>query len=273
MARGAVLCSAAVAERRTWYHTLDFADGSTSPGYFDTRGAPAHVPWPEEVAGGRCLDVGTFDGFWAFELERRGAAEVVAVDIDDPAAIDWPYDRRQWGPEAIREWGSQRGPGFADAAARMGSSVERRNRNVYDLQPDTDGTFDVVLCGALLLHLRDPVRALEAMRGVCRGALVLVEALDPALELRASGVPAARLAPERDEWWRVNSAGLLRLVHVAGFEVAAVGQRFLTPLGPGAPRSHRLSLAAGLAARQPGKRGLLTRAVVARPRPPSGLPD
>ena len=38
------------------------------------------MPWPD-VRGKRCLDVGTYDGFLAFELERRGAASVVATDI------------------------------------------------------------------------------------------------------------------------------------------------------------------------------------------------
>ena len=256
--------------RRTWYHTLDLPGGSTTPGYFDTRAAPAHVPWPQEVRGGRCLDVGTFDGFWAFELERRGASEVIAIDVADPAGIDWPYDRREWGPAAIREWGSERGPGFAEAATLLQSKVEHRDRNVYDLDPEADGRFDVVLCGTLLLHLQDPVRALERMREVCAGKLILVESIDPYLEVRALGVPSAQLAPERDEWWRPNSAGLRKLVEIAGFEILQMGRRFLIPLGPGAPPEHRIPLISGLAARQPGKRGLVMRAVVAKPRPPTG---
>jgi hypothetical protein len=68
-----------VPERRTWYHTIDLPGRGPTPGYFDTRRAPAHVPWPRQLSGGRCLDVGTFDGFWAFEMERRGAFEVVAA--------------------------------------------------------------------------------------------------------------------------------------------------------------------------------------------------
>jgi tRNA (mo5U34)-methyltransferase len=139
---------------------------------------------------------------------------------------------------------------------------------VYDLDPETDGEFDVVLCGALLLHLRDPVLALERMRGVCRRWLVLVEALDPVLDVMVPWVPAARFHPERDEWWRVNAAGLRRLVETAGFAVVQTGPRFLVPLGPGGPPDHLLSRWAGLAARRPGHRGLLFRALLAAPRPP-----
>src|SRR5438552_8199163 len=199
-----------MAERRqAWYHTIDLPDGSTTPGYVDTLSIPALLQWPRDLAGGRCLDVGTFDGLWAFEMERRGAREVVALDVDDPGVLDWTYDERDRGPELVIEWGARRGPGFAATANELGSSVTRVNRSVYDLDPSIDGQFDLVFCGALLLHLRDPVRALEAMRGVCRGALVLVETIDPSIDLVATRVPAARFHPDWDQWWRVNSAGLV----------------------------------------------------------------
>jgi tRNA (mo5U34)-methyltransferase len=258
----------AIETPRTWYHTIDLPDGSSTPGYFDTRDAPQHIAWPAEVDGGRCLDVGTFDGFWAFELERRGAADVTAIDLVDPTEIDWAYDYRTWGPSSVRRWGSARGPGFQEAAEALGSKAKLVVRNVYDLDPDADGMFDVVLCGALLLHLRDPVRALEAMRSVCRGKLVLVEVIDPVLEVVARRVPAARVHPIRDEWWRVNTRGLRQLVDVAGFRIVHESKRFLTPFGPGVAPGHRISRLSGALTGDPRRQGLVTRAIVAEPRPP-----
>ncbi len=38
----------------------------------------------------RALDVATFDGFWAFEMERRGASEIVAIDLDCADKLDLP---------------------------------------------------------------------------------------------------------------------------------------------------------------------------------------
>lgn len=254
---------------RSWYHTIELPDGRVTPGYFDTRVAPRYVPWPAELRGGRCLDVGTFDGFWAFEMERRGADEVVALDLDDPAQLDWPYDSRRSGPEAVRSWGSERGPGFREASEALDSRVNRVSKSVYGLDEAEDGGFDVVLCGALLIHLRDPVLALERMRSVCRGVLVLVEALEPALEILAPRIPAARFHPDHDQWWRVNSRGMRRLVHTAGFRVDDVGPRFLVPFGPGAPPGTRPRLLPSLAVRHPWERGVLHRALVARPRPPA----
>jgi tRNA (mo5U34)-methyltransferase len=256
-------------EPRAWYHTIELPDGTATPGYFDTRAAPSHVVWPHSLRGGRCLDVGTFDGFWAFEMERRGAGEVVAIDVDDPTRLDWPYDRRRSGPVAISETGAGRGPGFREVAALLNSKVQRVVRSVYDLDPAVDGRFEVVLCGTLLLHLRDPVMALERMREVCAGSLVLVEEIDESLELLAGRIPTGRLHPEHDQWWRLNSAGICQAVRMAGFQVTAVGARFLIPLGPGSPPGFKLSLLSGLAARRPGQRGLLMRAVTAVPRPPA----
>ena len=64
-----------------------------SPPATSTRGAPRRPSrCPQSLRGKRCLDVGTYDGFWAFEMERRGAAEVVAVDVLDHARWDWPGD-------------------------------------------------------------------------------------------------------------------------------------------------------------------------------------
>src|SRR5689334_8986361 len=112
----------AAASTRTWYHTIDLPDGGHTNGWYDCRRAPDEVDWPPSLRGGRCLDVGTFDGFWAFELERRGAGEVVALDVDDADALDWFYDDRERGPALVHEWGSERGPGFVEAAGLVGSS-------------------------------------------------------------------------------------------------------------------------------------------------------
>ena len=71
-----------------WYHTFDLPHGITTPGYFDHRGVAAKVPLPD-VSGRRCLDLASADGFWAFEMKRRGADEVVSLDLADTTRQDW----------------------------------------------------------------------------------------------------------------------------------------------------------------------------------------
>ena len=56
-----------------WYHTLELPGGQVTEGMFDLRNQMHHYGLPERMDGMRALDVGTWDGFWAFEMERRGA--------------------------------------------------------------------------------------------------------------------------------------------------------------------------------------------------------
>src|SRR5438045_6918826 len=116
-----------------WYHTLELPHGIVTPGWFDLRPIVERMPWPD-VKGKRCLDVGTYDGFLAFELERRGAAEVMATDISDHAQWDWPARLRAEGPERLAALvGAEKGTGFRVAAEALGSSARREEVSVYDL--------------------------------------------------------------------------------------------------------------------------------------------
>src|SRR5919199_6460822 len=138
---------ASVEQVPLWYHTMELAPGVTTPGWFDVRPAVELMPWPE-VRGKRCLDVGTYDGFLAFELERRGAAEVVATDIADHAEWDHEVRLGARSTELLETIAGEKGAGFEIARDLLGSSVEKREVNAYDLTPDAVGEFDVVVCGS-----------------------------------------------------------------------------------------------------------------------------
>lgn len=220
--------------QREWYHTIELAPGVVTPGWFDLREVALRLPWPD-VAGARCLDVGTFDGFWAFEMERRGAGEVVAIDILDPRRWDWPSDTKQETLDAIGHR-KGRGEGFEIARQALGSTVQRRELSVYDLDPADMGQFDVVYLGSILLHLRDPIRALERVRSVCRGTLMSVDTFDVPLSIAHPVQPVARLdGVGRPWWWQANRSAIRRMIEVAGFEVESE-MRVLMPAGAGQPR-------------------------------------
>lgn len=252
-----------------WYHTLELAPGVVTPGWFDLRPLAPKLPFPS-LEGKRCLDVGTFDGFWAFEMERRGAAEVVAVDLLDPQRWDWPYGAEDAIVEAI---GARKraGSGFELAVKSLGSRVVRHDMSVYDLDPAEVGEFDFVYVGSLLLHLRDPVRALERVRSVCRGSLLLVDAVDLGLGLRHPRRAVAALDGRgRPWWWKPNVAGLVQMVESAGFTVLGTPQRVLMPPGAGQrramPRMRHLRHRANREAVFTAWRGDPHAAVSARPR-------
>lgn len=204
-----------------WYHTLELAPGVVTPGWFDLRGIVDKLPWPD-VRGKRCLDVGTYDGFLAFELERRGAAEVVATDISDHDQWDWSWSMRQRGGEYLASVaGPEKGLGFRIAHEALGSSVTKQEINVYDLTPEAlGGTFDVVVCGSLMLHLKDPVRAMERIRSVCHGRFMSTEEVDPLSTLLSPRRPVMNFRAGHNTQWLVpNTAAHKALVECAGFRV------------------------------------------------------
>jgi tRNA (mo5U34)-methyltransferase len=219
-----------------WYHSIDLPGGVTTPGWFDTRRVVGRVPLPQRLDGLTCLDVGTWDGFWAFELEKRGAASVTAVDIDDPERWDWPAAARGTVEVEVLRAVKSANRGFALAHEALGSKVQRLNVSVYELSPETVGTFDVVFVGSLLLHLRDPVLALERVRSVCTGHVVVADAVEAIPSLLRPRTPVARLDGRgKPWWWQPNRAGLIRLVETAGFDVITATGLYYEPTGPGHP--------------------------------------
>jgi len=174
---------------------IDLPDGSVTPGGWDLREVSQQLPWPD-LTGKRCLDVGTADGFWAFELEKRGAADVVATDLPSP-------------------FQAQARERFEHARELLGSRARYEERGVFELE----GEWDVVVMGYVLQMLRDPVGALEHLRRVCRGHLLLLETVSLPLELLPA--PLARLDARNDgrEWFVFNRRGLCKAVELAGWRV------------------------------------------------------
>ena len=78
-------------------------------------------------------------------------------------------------PESAAEY--HRGAlGFAIQA--KGSRVERHFHSVYDLTPERVGTYDLVFCASVLLHLTDPLRAMYGIRRVCRDQAIISTGID-----------------------------------------------------------------------------------------------
>ncbi len=232
---------AAVASNPFWYHTLEVAPGVLTPGQFDLRPIVDRMPWPD-VRGKRCLDVGTSDGYLAFELERRGAREVVAADLADHEQWDWPAHVRAGGTEYLRAVaGPEKGVGLRVAKRLLGSSVEPVEISAYDLSPERLGTFEVVVAGSLLLHLRDPLRALEAMRSVCREHLLSANQVDAATSVFWRGRALTRIdgLTPLCQWWLPNPAAHRQMLESMGFAVERETGVYAIPFGEGHPEPGR----------------------------------
>jgi tRNA (mo5U34)-methyltransferase len=124
--------------QKGWWHSFELPDGSIIQGVNDLAGQKSRIaqfPIAADLTGKRVLDIGAWDGWFSFEMERRGA-EVMAVD-------NWDNDRFRYIHQAL------------------GSRVDYRILDVYDLHPDKIGRFDIVLFLGVLYHLKHPLLALE----------------------------------------------------------------------------------------------------------------
>nr|AYC79422.1 methyltransferase domain-containing protein [uncultured bacterium] len=223
-----------VAER-TWYHTIEVEPGLVTDGWFDLRSHVAHYHLPERMDGMRALDIGTWDGFWAFEMERRGA-DVVALDVEHESEYDWPPRRRPAEFADLR-----RGDGFRLLKEIKGSSVERVHCNIYDALPERLGTFDVVFCGAVLLHLRDQMLALERFANLCHGQFIFADEYD-----RPSGLipfPVSRYHADRDAavvFWLPARKTWKRMLWTAGFDDVEEKSRFTVKIASAAGKTRSI---------------------------------
>jgi tRNA (mo5U34)-methyltransferase len=201
------------AKERTWYHTIELPDGTATNGWFDLRPYIHHYGLPDDMSGMRVLEVGCWDGFWSFEMERRGA-EVVAIDLDREEDLDWPPRRRP------KQYSSERrGDGFRLLKELKDSKVERVDLSVYRATPEEIGMFDMVFCGVVLLHLRDQLLALERIASVCSGTFITAEEYD-----RLSGFvpfPVSRYFADRDAavvYWLPSIKTWKKMLWTAGFD-------------------------------------------------------
>jgi len=145
-----------------------------TPGWFDLRSV-AVKPFPADMSGMRCLDVGTFEGFWALHMHRRGAREVLGVDILDPRAWDWPVGSDEEVVRALEER-KRGGLGFETVRAALDHPIERRELSVYDLDEERIGRFDLSADRPRLVflppgaaHPRPSLRPRAALRALRTG--------------------------------------------------------------------------------------------------------
>jgi len=131
---------------------------------------------------------------------------------------------------------------FALAAELRGSRIELRDLNVYELDPDEVGAFDLVVMGYVLQMLRDPLRGLEAVRRICRCQRIVLDTVSRPLELLHA--PLARLDARRDgsEWFVFNRRGQRKPLELAGWIVEETTPVLRDQAGPGVgprERAHR----------------------------------
>ena len=197
-------------DAKGWWHSFALPDGTQIDGVHPVsvlKQRIAQFPIPEDLHGRRVLDIGTWDGWFSFEMERRGA-EVVAID-------NWDNPR------------------FHEIHQMLDSRVEYRQMDMYELTPERIGRFDLVLFMGVLYHLKHPLLALERVCALTTG-MAAVESF----VLRESHCPNENVegrcliefyetdefGGQTDNWVAPTLPCLLAMCRTAGFARVELGR-------------------------------------------------
>lgn len=206
-----------------WFHNLVLDGIPTAPDHF-LGDYPAQkfrhfaTALPADLAGKTVLDVGCNAGFYAFEMKRRGADHVIAIDSD---------------PRYLAQ--------AALAAEVLGLEIELRELDVYRVA-ELRARFDLVIFMGVLYHLRHPLLALDLLHDHVVADRLLFQSMlrgSPELAPVAPDYPFSETAVfarpghpamyfvERcyagdwTNWWIPNRAAIEAMLRSAGFAIEA----------------------------------------------------
>ena len=233
-------------QRLFWYHTIDLGNGLVTPGTFDYRTTLPDFGFPTNMQGMSAIDIGSATGFFAFDLERRGA-QVTSIEVSslsqwdhfpgesELAIITKMRDIHQFHSLLPKE---QIAATFRDLSAQqlyqillddpfwfchriLNSKVTRAYSTIYDLPVKLAPTkpFDLVLIGDILLHTIDPLHALASASKICGETLVIVQEMAPSENERPAMYYVGGTTPDSDEvqWWHPNFPWLKQILKRLGF--------------------------------------------------------
>ncbi|MDP6540303.1 MAG: hypothetical protein QF903_11115 [Planctomycetota bacterium] len=226
-----------------FYHSMDIPGYGNVEGAWDLRKTVDAYLGGVDVAGKRVLEIGKASGFLTFHMEGRGGT-VIAHDLS--STDDWdavPYARRKapttqadGEPDPCRDWKEwlkfrQWGirvinNGFWLAHGANASKARVVTSSVYEL-PLEIGPVDLTTFGSVLLHLRDPFRALQRALRHTRETVVVTDLAPedgPAGSAHARFLPDPTICEPFDTWWRLSPELVQRMLAVLGFEDSSVSR-------------------------------------------------
>ncbi|MFA5022567.1 MAG: methyltransferase domain-containing protein [Patescibacteria group bacterium] len=186
-----------------WWHTIDFGDGVVSNGHISKE---IHdlisSSFPKDLAGKTVLDIGTWDGYYAFECEKRGAT-VTAID---------------------NNMHKQNSKGFEIAKTILDSKVQYYDLDFFDVPKKLNQQFDVVLFLGVIYHLKNPLLALETLYQITKDILIIethyIKTQDDTPMARF--YPGKELGNDETNWWGPNVSAIVSMTKAAGFGLVEV---------------------------------------------------
>ena len=144
-----------------FYHTTDLPEHGEIKGKWDLRNGTGKYLGNLNFKGKKILEFGPASGFLSFYMEKEGAS-VLSYDIGDD--VEWDvvpfsqYDHTEL-IEPFFEYNNQMKNAYWFSHDALQSKNKAYYGNIYNL-PNELGEFDIVTFCSILLHLRDPFKAL-----------------------------------------------------------------------------------------------------------------
>jgi SAM-dependent methyltransferase len=190
-----------------WWHSIDLGGGVITSGVktlavmqLEYENTFSNI----DLVGRTVLDIGAWNGGFAVEACRRGAASVAGLD------------HYTWNDPHFR--GRETFNLISDITESNLRSIDR------DLdEPRLDlsdlGQYDVVLFLGVFYHLKNPLSALREVSRTVRNVLVLETHVERFSEDKPAMVfyPGAELGGDSGNWWGPNTACVVALLKLMGF--------------------------------------------------------
>lgn len=221
----------------SFYHTIDLPGHGLITGDWDLRQGVNVYLGNVDFKGKRVLEVGTANGYFCFEMEKRGA-EVIGYDLSPEHNWDYVFYDGKIDEDLIR---------------KRKDNIRRLNRawwfghrcfnskakvvygEVYQI-PETIGPVHASTFGSILLHLRDPFLAMQKAAKLTTETMVVTDVM-PAILSRFSTngrfwlfdrlykkmkprmifLPDADRKTPNDTWWNLPPELIATFLKMLGF--------------------------------------------------------
>lgn len=133
---------------KDWRQRIEFEEGKITPGTHTLQWDDFGLP--KDMTNKSFVEIGAYDGMYAFEAERRGADEVLAIDlwnVSDFDGSEYPHTPSKEGFNIMHEY--------------LDSSVKSMSCDLMDITSINIGKFDVVLCMNTISWTNYPIWGLK----------------------------------------------------------------------------------------------------------------
>ncbi len=158
-------------KQREWFYSFDLPDGSTSKSYgtgeldaiHDTRSqmldAVLNTHYPNGLSGKTAVDLACHQGYFSVHLAKAGIDSVLSIDARAEHVADTELISRVLDLPTIKTLQS----------------------DVHNLDTESLGSHDIVLCLGLIYHLEDPIGALRKARALCKDVCIIETQVVPGM--------------------------------------------------------------------------------------------